>query len=75
MFPYIRGDKVKCSYGIHKFKPSRQKKFHIFPYFVIVFLLSVKHFLATGFEFVYVVTVLLLLVTDLCYVPLFEDFL
>ena len=21
--------KVKCSYGVHKFKPGRQKKFHI----------------------------------------------
>ena len=35
-------DKVKCSYGLPKFKPSRQKKFHIWSCFVIVFPLNVK---------------------------------
>ena len=33
-------DKVKCSYGLPKFKPSRQKKFHICSWFVTVFPLN-----------------------------------
>ena len=42
---------VKCSYGVHKFKPSRQKKFPICSCFVIVFSLNnEKLFLLTGFE-------------------------
>ena len=50
--------KVKCSYGVPKFKLSRQKKFHICSCFVIVFSLIVNKFLAPGFEFGYVVTAL-----------------
>jgi len=51
-------DKVKCSHGAPKFKPSRQKKFHICSCFVIVFPLNVKKILATGFEFGHAVTAL-----------------
>ena len=47
-----RISKVKWSYGVHKFKHSNPKKFHISLYFVIVFASGdVKVFLATGFEF------------------------
>ena len=35
--------KVKCSYGVPKFKPSCQKKFHICSCFVIVFPLLWKN--------------------------------
>ena len=44
--------------SVHKFKPSRQKKFLICLCFVIVFLLNEKLFLPTGFEFVNAVTAL-----------------
>ena len=49
---------IKYSYGIHKFKPSCKKKFHIYLCFVIVFILNVKVFLATVFGLVYTVTAL-----------------
>ena len=51
-------DKVKCSYGVPKFKPSRQKKVHICSCFVSVFPLHVKKILVTGFELGYAVTAL-----------------
>ena len=50
--------KVDCSYGVHKFKPSRQKFFHIEKKNNNKTRINLKHFLATGFEFMYAVTVL-----------------
>ena len=47
--------KVKCSYGVHKFKPSCQKKFHTEKKNNNKTQKNVTLFLATGFEFVYAV--------------------
>ena len=57
--------KVKCSYRVPKFKPSRQKKFHTYLCFVIVFPLNVKRILAAGFEFGHAVTALYLCILQL----------
>ena len=46
-----KASKIKCSYGVHKFKPSREKKIHIFLCFVIVSASECETFLATAFEF------------------------
>ena len=46
--------KYECSYDVHKFKYTCQKKFLIFMF--IVLLLNEKLFMATVFEFVYVKT-------------------
>ena len=48
--------KVKCIYGVPKFKPICQEKFHICSCFVIVFSLNVKKIPMTWFEFGYTVT-------------------
>ena len=46
-----KASKIKCSYGVHKFKPSRLKNIHISLCFVIVSASEFKTFLATAFEF------------------------
>jgi hypothetical protein len=43
----------KSEFRKKKFKPSRQKKFHICSYFVIIFPLNMKKILTTEFEFGY----------------------
>ena len=52
------GQKFFDSYGVPKFKPIHQKKFHICSCFVVVFPLNVKKILVTGFEYGYTVTAL-----------------
>ena len=48
--------KVDCTYGVHKFKPSHQKKFLMKKKNNNKTRRNKKLFLATGFEFVYAVT-------------------
>ena len=48
--------KDESSDDVNIFKYSCQKKFLIFLWFVIVLLLNEKPFLATAFEFVYLLT-------------------
>ena len=54
--------KYECSYDVHKLKYNNQNKFLISPCFVIVLHRNEKLFLATVFEFVYVITALLFII-------------
>ena len=47
--------KDKCSYNVHKFKYSSQKKVLMSQFFVNVLLLNEKLYLAAVFEFVYAI--------------------
>ena len=51
--------KDECSYDVHNFKYSSQKKILISLCFVIVFIYKWETFMATGFESFYVITALL----------------
>ena len=53
---FLAGGKVKSGYGVHKFKPSRQKKLYIEKKSDNKTQTNVKLLLVTGFEFVYCVT-------------------
>ena len=58
LISFIIISKDKCSYDVHKFKHSSQKKLLISHCFVVVLLLNEKLFLATAFEFVHAITAL-----------------
>ena len=67
--------KANCTYDVHKFKYSRWKKF--FPCFVIALVQYENLFLATVFEFLYVITALCFNSSNFCplstYVLLISD--